>query len=172
MTGFFTLLSNGHDYADMVIFGETHGKKLKKYLKYPNGVPSHDTFERVFSSISPTHFMGLLVCYSQCFVEILAEKQINIDGKKLRGVSPKSKGNSGLYLLNAWVSENRLCIGQEKVGDKSNEITGIPVLLSGLDITAAVVTIDAIGCQTEIVNQIPALSLPKCANSMESTSLQ
>lgn len=105
-------------------------------------------------------------------MEILAEKQINIDGKKLRGVSPKSKGNSGLYLLNAWVSENRLCIGQEKVGDKSNEITGIPVLLSGLDITAAVVTIDAIGCQTEIVNQIPALSLPKCANSMESTSLQ
>lgn len=154
LTGLFTLLSNGHDYADMVIFGKTHGKKLKKYLKYPNGVPSHDTFERAFSSISPTHFIGLLVSYSQCFMKILAEKQINIDGKKLRGVSPKSKGNSGLYLLNAWVSENRVCIGQEKVGDKSNEITAIPVLLSSLDITDAVVTIDAIGCQTEIVNQI------------------
>jgi predicted transposase YbfD/YdcC len=154
LTGLFTLVTNGHDYADMVIFAKTHGKKLKKYLKYPNGIPSHDTFERVFSTIAPNHFINLLISYSQCFMDTLAEKQINIDGKKLRGVSPKSKGNSGLYLLSAWVSENRLCVGQQKVEDKSNEITAIPVLLSALDITSAIVSIDAIGCQTEIVNQI------------------
>lgn len=154
MTGLLTVLCNGQDFQDMEIFGREEGHKLKSYLKYPNGVPSHDTFERVFKSISPIYFIKILTTYSECFIDILSEKQICIDGKKLRGVLPTSKGNSGLYLLSAWVSENRLCIGQEKVKDKSNEITAIPVLLSGIDITNAVVTIDAIGCQTEIVEQI------------------
>jgi predicted transposase YbfD/YdcC len=84
----------------------------------------------------------------------LAEKQIVLDGKKLKGVSPTSRGNSGCYILNAWVSENRICVGQEKVEDKSNEITAIPNVLDSLDIEDSVVTIDAIGTQTAIAGKI------------------
>ena len=83
-----------------------------------------------------------------------SEKQIVLDGKKLKGVSPGSKGNSGLYILNAWVSENSLCVGQEKIDDKSNEITAIAKMLDSLDLEEAVVSIDAIGTQTKIAEQI------------------
>ena len=114
LTGLFTVLCNGHDYSDMVIFAQEHGPKLKKYLKFPHGVPSHDTFDRVFSTLCPSRLIRVLTAYSESFIDVLNDKQICIDGKKIKGVSPKSKGNSGLYLASAWVSENRLCIGQEK----------------------------------------------------------
>lgn len=84
----------------------------------------------------------------------LAEKQIVIDGKKQRGASPTTKGNKGLYLLNVWVSENRICIAQERVEDKSNEITAIPNALASIDITDAIVSIDAMGTQREIAELI------------------
>ena len=82
----------------------------------------------------------------------LAEKQIVLDGKVLKGVYPTSKGNSGLYILNACVSENNICVGQRKVEDKSNEITAIPEVLKSLDIENAIVTIGAMGTQTKIVD--------------------
>ena len=85
---------------------------------------------------------------------LLTEKQICFDGKKLKGVSPTSRGNNGLYVVNAWVAENRICSGQKKVEDKSNEITAIPSLIEELDITDAVVSIDVIGCQREIVGHV------------------
>ncbi|MFN0200279.1 MAG: transposase family protein [Bacteroidia bacterium] len=86
LTSLFTLFANGHDYQDMVIFSKPHGEKLKKYLTYPNGFPSHETYERVFSMIEPCHFVRLLSAYSQHFIECLSEKQICLDGKKLKGV--------------------------------------------------------------------------------------
>jgi predicted transposase YbfD/YdcC len=92
--------------------------------------------------------------YGKEILERLEEKQIILDGKKLRGESPTSKGNTGLYILNAWVGENRICVGQEKVEEKSNEITAIPKVLASLDIEDAVVSIDAIGTQTKIAEQI------------------
>jgi predicted transposase YbfD/YdcC len=81
-------------------------------------------------------------------------KLISFDGKKLKGVSPTSRGNKGLYILSAWVNENRLCIGQKRVKDKSNEITAIPELLDELDVKGAIVSIDAMGCQTQIAEKI------------------
>ncbi len=84
----------------------------------------------------------------------MSERQICLDGKKLKGVSPTTKGSKGLYIVNAWVCENRLCIGQKKVEDKSNELTAIPKLIKEIDITDALVSIDAIGCQTHIAFQI------------------
>jgi len=92
--------------------------------------------------------------YGQEILDNLKEKQVILDGKKLRGVSPTSKGNSGLYILNAWVSENCFCVGQSRVEEKSNEITAIPKVLESLDIEDAVVSIDAIGTQTKIATQI------------------
>jgi predicted transposase YbfD/YdcC len=154
LTGLFTYMSNGSDYEDMAIFGLEHGDKLGEYLKYPNGVPSSDTFSRVFNRLKPASLIAILEEYGGYFLEVLSEKQINIDGKKLRGATPKSRGNTGIYLVSAWVSENNLCVGQVQVADKSNEITAIPLLLEGLDIKGSIVSMDALGCQTEIVEQI------------------
>ena len=138
----------------MVEFGQQRYDWLSEVLELPNGIPSHDTFNRVLQLIDPKHLSDCLDKDGAALLGSLSGKQLAIDGKKLKGVSPQSKGNSGLYILNAWVCENRLCIGQEKVEDKSNEITAIPTLLEQLDIEGSVVSIDAIGCQTVIADQI------------------
>lgn len=149
-----TYLTGGSDYQDMHLLAKERGNHLKKILQLPNGVPSVDTFERVFKRLNPNSIKACLSNYGKDILSCLAEKQIVLDGKKLKGVSPKSSGNSGLYILNAWVSENSLCISQQKVEHKSNEITAIPKILSSLDIEEAVVSIDAIGTQTKIAEQI------------------
>ena len=88
------------------------------------------------------------------FLDRYKDQLISIDGKKLKGADPKSKGNKGLYILNAWVSSNGMCIGQTKVEDKSNEIKAIPELLDKLEIGGSTVSIDAIGCQVDIAKKI------------------
>jgi predicted transposase YbfD/YdcC len=138
----------------MYLFARERGLDFKGLLQLPNGVPSVDTFERVFKKLKPESLQSCLDRYGKDILADLSEKQIVLDGKKLRGVSPSSRGNSGLYILNAWVSENRLCVGQEKVEEKSNEITAIPQVLASIDIEDSVVTIDAIGTQTKIAEQI------------------
>ena len=152
--GLMTYLSGGEDYADMVLFSETHQDFLKEHIALTNGIPSHDTFNRVFSSLMPEPLRQCLHNWGKDIVGLLSEKQICFDGKKLKGVSPTSRGNKGFYIVNAWVAENRVCIGQKKVDHKSNEITAIPSLIEELDITDAVVSIDAIGCQRDIAKQI------------------
>ena len=123
-------------------------------LSLPHGVPSEDTFERVFKRLVPAELEACLRCYGHSILRDLSEKQIVIDGKKQRGVSPTTRGNKGLYLLNVWVSENRFCIAQHKVEDKSNEITAIPAALDAIDISGAVVSIDAMGTQRDIAELI------------------
>lgn len=150
-----TYLSGGSDYQDMYLFGKERGHQLKGIiLRLPNGHPSADTYERVFKNLDPSCLKECLEKYGKDILVYLAEKQIVLDGKKLKGSSPTSKGNSGLYILNAWVSENCICVGQQKVEDKSNEITAIPQILNSLDIEDAVVSIDAMGTQTAIAKMI------------------
>jgi predicted transposase YbfD/YdcC len=156
MIALLTYLTGGTDYQDMYLFGKERGQEFDGLLQLPNGVPSADTFERVFKKLKSESLHTCLDSYGKEILGRLSEKQIVLDGKKLRGVHPGSKGNSGLYILNAWVSENRFCIGQEKVEEKSNEITAIPKILESLDIAEAVVSIDAIGTQTKIAEQIIA----------------
>ena len=153
LVGLCTYLSNGQDYADMVLFAKTHAQHLPDLLALPRA-PSHDTFNRVFQLLDPTVLRQLLTDHGRGLLDTLAQKQICLDGKKLRGASPRSTGNAGLYVVNAWVSENRLCVGQARVEAKSNEITALPTLLAQLDLTEAVVTTDAMGCQTAIARQI------------------
>lgn len=150
LIGLCTYLTGGCDYADMRLFGLERGSSLGDLLCLPNGVPSEDTFERVFKSFVPEELEACLRSYGRSILSDLSEKQIVIDGKKQRGVSPTTRGNKGLYLLNVWVSENRFCIAQEKVEDKSNEITAIPAALKTIDITGSVVSIDAMGTQRDI----------------------
>jgi len=152
--GLLTYLSNGEDFVDMVLFGKTHKAFLQEYLSLANGIPSEDTFERVFAAVEPDVLRICLNDYGKDVVGLLSEKQICLDGKKLKGVSPTSRGNRGLFVLNAWVAENRICVGQRRVEDKSNEITAIPALIEQLDVKDAVVSIDAIGCQRDIAEQI------------------
>jgi predicted transposase YbfD/YdcC len=150
-----TFVTGGTDYQDMYVFCKERGEQLKgSLLQLPNGAPSVDTYERVFMHLDSDSLKNCLITYNKEILDCLSEKQIVLDGKKLKGVSPTSKGNSGCYILNAWVSENRICVGQEKINDKSNEITAIPNVLSSLDIEDSVVTIDAIGTQTKIAEQI------------------
>ena len=150
-----TYITGGTDYEDMYLFGKERGEKLKgSLLELPNGAPSSDTYRRVFNRLEVESLKKCLTLHGKEILSCLAEKQIILDGKKLKGVSPTSKGNSGCYILNAWVGENRICVGQQKVADKSNEITAIPNVIASLDIEDAVVSIDAIGTQTEIAKQI------------------
>lgn len=151
---FCTLLSNGEDFEDMVEFGEQRKDWLKEILVLPNGIPSHDTFNRVLQMIDPEQLSLCLAADGAHLLESVQGKLINFDGKKLKGASPKSRGNRGVFILSAWVGENRLCIGQKKVKNKSNEITAIPELIDLLDLRGSVVSIDAIGCQTEIVDKL------------------
>lgn len=154
LLGLCTYITGGTDYQDMRLFGIERSSTLGDLLSLPNGVPSEDTFERAFKSIAPEELQSCLHKYGLSILSELADKQIVIDGKKQRGASPTTKGNKGLYLLNVWVSENRICIAQERVEDKSNEITAIPNALASIDITDAIVSIDAMGTQREIAELI------------------
>lgn len=149
-----TLLSNGEDFEDMVEFARQRLEWLKTFLELPNGIPSHDTFNRALQIVDPEQLSKCLREDASGLLESVEGRLVNFDGKKIRGVSPNSRGNHGLYILSAWVSEERLCIGQKKVRDKSNEITAIPDLIDELELEGSIVSIDAIGCQTLIAEKI------------------
>ena len=110
MISVLTYLTGGTDYQDMHLFGKERGGEFGDLLQLPNGVPSADTFERLFKKLKSESLQSCLEHYGKEILGSLSEKQIVLDGKKLRGVSPTGKGNSGLYILNAWVSENRYWI--------------------------------------------------------------
>jgi predicted transposase YbfD/YdcC len=127
---------------------------LKTFLSLPNGIPSHDTFGRVFSLINPDKFEACFYAWIDS-LDINTDKEIiAIDGKSLRGSANKRKNHKLLHLVSAWAVNNRLLLGQVKTAEKSNEIEAIPRLLNMLDIKNSIVTIDAMGCQKEIALQI------------------
>lgn len=149
-----TLLCNGEDFEDMVEFGTQRHDWLLNYLELPYGIPCRDTFNRVLQRLDPDELLGSLTKDGQALLGHLQTDQICLDGKKIKGVAPTSRGNKGLYILSAWASEQGLCIGQSRVEDKSNEITAIPTLLNSLELKDSVVSIDAIGCQKQIATQL------------------
>ena len=137
----------------MATFGRSKRDWLRRFVPLSHGIPSPDTFERVFARLQPTAFQTCVVEWLTAVCEATGLKHVAIDGKAVRGA--KQPTFSGcLHLVNAWAVENRLILGQEAVADKSNEITAIPKLLAVLDLTGALVTIDAAGCQKEIAQQI------------------
>ena len=149
-----TYMSGGEDYVDMSLFAKAKARRFGLLSDCDGHSPSPDTFERVMSAVSPDELERCLVCYGRSFLDSLKEKQVVIDGKKLKGTSPKSKGTHGDYILNAYASENHIMIGQVPLKDKENEIVAIPRLLDKLDIEGAVVSMDAIGTQTGIARMI------------------
>ncbi len=148
-------IAGADTWADIQRFGNDRLDWLRTFLKLESGVPSHDTFGRVFAMLDPAELMA---CVQQWIDELGREigKHIAIDGKTLRGSGDKAAARNPLHLVSAWASEARLTLGQIAVDSKSNEITAIPLLLELLDLKGATVTIDAMGCQKEIAAKIVA----------------
>lgn len=148
-----TYVCGGEDYVDMSEFAHIRARDFGM-LSYTDKSPSPDTFERLMSAVNPDEIERCLVDYGRRFLDTLAEKQVVIDGKKLRGTAPSLRGTKGDYLMNAFVSENHIVIGQLRLKDKENEIVAIPQIIDKLDIEGAVVSIDAIGTQVNIAQDI------------------
>jgi predicted transposase YbfD/YdcC len=127
---------------------------LKGFLALPNGIPSHDTIARVFARLDPDEFQHAFLGWVGALQEATDRRVIALDGKTPRRSFDRAKGKSALHLVHAWATANHLLLGQVAVDEKSNEITAIPVLLKMLELSGAIVTIDAMGCQKEIARTI------------------
>jgi predicted transposase YbfD/YdcC len=127
---------------------------LKSFLALPNGIPSHDTFARVFARLDPDEFQRGFLGWVAAVQEATEQRVIAVDGKTLRRSFDRAKGKSALHLVHAWATANHLLLGQVAVDEKSNEITAIPELLRLLELSGAIVTIDAMGCQKEVARTI------------------
>jgi predicted transposase YbfD/YdcC len=129
---------------------------LKTFLALPNDIPSHDTFSRVFARLDPEQLQTAFLSWVRSVSRLTTGEVIAIDGKTARRSYDKAKGTGAIHMVSAWASQNRLVLGQRKVDDKSNEITAIPELLKVLDLHGCIVTIDAMGTQKAIAEQIVA----------------
>ena len=141
-------------WVDVELFGKSKLAWLKTFLELPHGIPSHDTFGRVFSLINAQEFQQAFYEWVLAVNEIVQGQIINIDGKCLRGSDDKLLGKRAIYMVSAWAEANELVLGQRKVAEKSNEITAIPELLKILDVSGCIITIDAMGTQTNIAKTI------------------
>jgi predicted transposase YbfD/YdcC len=150
--GLCSLLTVGEGFTDMELLGRTRYDWFKTFLELPRGIPSHDTFNRVFSAIDPRAFLDCFVEWVRGVCPALKGQTVAIDGKALRRAS--DAGEPLPCIVSAWASESGLTLGQVKVDGKSNEITAIPELLRVLALKGALVTIDAMGCQKEIAAAI------------------
>ena len=149
---FCGMIAGCDGWDDLELFGKTKLDYLRRYLPYENGAPSDDTLRRFFRVLDPEVFESCFLNWVRSFQIDLADKIVAVDGKTSRRSFDGE--NRPLHLVSAFVSELGIALGQLKTADKSNEITAIPELLEMLDIAGAIVTIDAMGCQTKIVEKI------------------
>jgi predicted transposase YbfD/YdcC len=146
------VIADCDDWSDIAQFGRKREAWFRRFLKLPHGIPSHDTFERVFAALDSRAFQGCCLKWFAAVGEVLGLGHIAIDGKTLCGSG--SAELRPLHVVTAWATEANLTLGQVAVDKKSNEITAIPKLLELLDLHGALVTIDAMGCQKEIAKKI------------------
>ena len=148
------VLSGAEHWTEIEEYGEAKQEWLATFLELKHGIPSHDTFRRVFILLDPVELKSIFVDWISSTVSLSQGTLVNLDGKNLRGSKEPLKGKKALNVVSAWVSEQSVVLGQIKCEEKSNEITAIPELLKILDLEGCVVTIDAMGCQTDIVKEI------------------
>lgn len=149
-------LAGCEGWVDVELFGISKRKWFEKFLELPNGIPSHDTFGRVFALLDPHQLTRVLRQFVQAVIGSLEGETIAIDGKTLRRSGESTTGKEALHLVSAWATQHGVVLGQVATADHSNEITAIPVLLQLLEVRGATVTIDAMGCQREIAQQVRA----------------
>lgn len=152
--GICAVLCGAETWEEVEVFGETKQEWLKQFLELPNGIPSHDTFRRVFSLLNAQAFQERFVRWVEMTFQVAREQVIAIDGKSVRGSRDQANGKNCLHMVNAWATASGLVMGQRKVQAGENEIVAIPDLLEQLFVKGCIVTIDAIGCQREIAQQI------------------
>ena len=147
-----TMLCGGEGFNDMEDFGKAKYDWFKTFLRLRNGIPSHDTFNRVFAALDPKEFLACFLRWTQSLRQAIAQEIVALDGKALRRAL--NQGQSLTYVVSAWAASNGLVLGQWKVADKSNEITAVPELLRVLELSGCIVTLDAMGCQKKIAKEI------------------
>lgn len=148
------ILCGANGFNQYENFGKSKEEWLRKFLELPYGIPSHDTFNRVLSLINPQEFHKCFMEWVNTLYEKISREIIALDGKTARGTKDKFNGQKAIHVVSAWANKNKLVLGQIKVNDKSNEITAIPELLKVLDVSGCIITIDAMGTQTEIAKTI------------------
>jgi predicted transposase YbfD/YdcC len=146
------LLCAAETFNDMEDFGKAKQDWFKTFLRLRNGIPSHDTFNRVLAALDPKEFLDCFLRWTQSLRQSVAQEIVALDGKALRRALNKKE--SPKYVVSAWAESNNLVLGQLKVEEKSNEITAVPQLLRVLELAGCIVTIDAMGCQKKIAKEI------------------
>ena len=146
-----TLLCGGEGFNDMEDFGRAKADWFRTFLTLPNGIPTHDTFNRVLAALDPARFLECFLAWTQSLRQVVSEEIVALDGKALR----RAVTTGGIpYVVSAWAVRNGLVLGQLRVNEKSNEITAVPQLLRALDLAGCIVTLDAMGCQKKIAKEI------------------
>jgi predicted transposase YbfD/YdcC len=147
-------ISGADNWVEIEAYGKAKQAWLETFIALPHGIPSHDTFGRVFRFMNPQAFQERFLGWVRQIRSVTMGEVIAIDGKQMRGSKDVPSGRDGLYMVSAWAVEQGIVLGQRKVDEKSNEITAIPELLEVLDLQDCIVTIDAMGCQTDIAEKI------------------
>lgn len=148
------IIAGANDWEAVAEFGRSRRSWFESFLNLPNGIPSHDTFWRVFRVLDPEQFQVCFINWMRAVSPLLKSQVIAIDGKQVRRSHDRRLGQAAIYMVSAWATANRVVLGQRKVADKSNEITAIPELLQALDLQGCLVTIDAMGCHSAIAQAI------------------
>jgi predicted transposase YbfD/YdcC len=152
------VIACAESWEDIELYGRSKQAWLKTFLALPNGIPSHDTFRRVFMLIDPDAFEDCFTRWAQSLTGKVEREVVAIDGKTVRRSGRRRHDHGPLHLVSAWASDQGLVLGQREVDGKSNEITAIPELLDTLHLEGAIVTLDAMGCQKDIAARIRAKS--------------
>ncbi len=140
-------------WTEVQLWGEANEAWLHTFLELPNGIPSHDTFGRVFARIDPQQFSKCFLSWIRAISKLTQRPVVALDGKKLRRSQNRLSHKKAIWMVSVWASANHLVLGQTQIKEKSNEIKAIPELLRLLELTGCIVTVDAIGCQTKIAEQ-------------------
>lgn len=148
------VICGADDWVAVEAFGQAKQTWLETFLRLPNGIPSHHTFRRIFAQLDPDQFRASFIRWVSAISDLTAGEIVPIAGKTLRRSHDQSRDQKAIHMISAWASQNRLVLGQLKVDDKTNEITAIPDLLRRLALSGCIVTLDAMGCQTQIATEI------------------
>jgi predicted transposase YbfD/YdcC len=148
------MLTGAESWVEVETFGQLKEEKLRDFMELAGGIPSHDTFGRVFAALDAEEFQGCFARWVEGVFHVSKGQVIAIDGKTVRGSHNRGIGKAAIHMVSAWATSAGIALGQCKVDDKSNEITAIPELLRALDVSECIITIDAIGCQKKIAQTI------------------
>mgnify|MGYP001299259952 CR=1 FL=1 len=150
------VISGADNYTAIQAFGDSKLAWLRRFFSFTNGIPSHDVIGKIFSRINPKEFSECFSQWVNSISRLTAGEVVAIDGKTIKGSANSLENRSAFHVVSAYAAGNRVCLGQEAVGDKSNESTAIPELLETLAIKGCTITIDAMGCQKTIARKIIA----------------